>query len=625
MNKLYLRLLGLLICLCLLLAGCQEAPPENTTTAPPLLDSCQHADGDADGLCDHCNGSVVVELQFFAINDIHGKFCDSDSQPGVDELTKYLRLQGEDAILLSSGDTWQGSAESNLTHGLLMTDWMNELGFVSMTLGNHEFDWGTDYIEENAEIAQFPFLAINVYSRDTNARAEYCEASVTIERAGVTIGIIGAIGDCYSSIAGDKSGDFYFITGSDLTELVKEEAQRLRNAGADIIVYSIHDGTERNLNNQDNVTESQMGSYYDTALSDGYVDLVFEAHIHKRYTFTDEYGVFHLQAGGENTGISHATVVYNLITDQISTVSGAITDSSLYDDFPSDPLIQELLDKYADQIEQAGEVLGENGRFQEGDQLRQLVAQLYYEAGVERWGKDYDIVLGGGFISVRNPYNLPAGDVTYGQLQSLFPFDNRLVLCSLDGRTLQDKFFETDNRNYFIHYDTYGAEVWNNIDPNGTYYIITDSYSSSYKPNRLTVVAEYDEGVYARDLLADYIQDGGMAPPSADELVLTDIPTILETGAALAPGALSTDSYMVQGTIVSIASTKYGNVTITDAEGNALYIYGMYDANGKRYENMENPPQVGDTVVLYGQIQHYVSPYGDVIIELVHTTLMPTA
>ncbi len=624
MKTLYLRLLAIAL-LCVLLAGCTPAPQQSGTTAPSLSESCTHADENSDGLCDICSGSVEVQLDFFAINDIHGKFCDSDSQPGVDELTSYLSAQGKNAILLSSGDTWQGSAESNLTQGMLLTEWMNELGFVSMTLGNHEFDWGTDYIQANAEIAEFPFLAINIYSRDTNALAEFCQPSVTVERGGVTVGIIGAIGDCYSSISGDKSGDIYFKTGSDLTALVKEEAQRLRNAGADIIVYSIHDGSENGLNGRDQVTESQMGSYYDTELSNGYVDLVFEGHIHKRYAFTDEYGVYHLQAGGENTGISHAEVVYNIITESISYVQGSIVDSSTYDDSPADPLVQTLLDKYAEQISQAGEVLGENGRYQEGDQLRQLVSQLYYEAGVERWGKEYDIVLGGGFISVRNPYNLPAGQVTYGDLQSLFPFDNRLVLCSLDGKTLRDKFFETDNGNYFIYYEDYGTQVLANLDPNGTYYIITDSYSSSYKPNRLTVVAEYDEGVYARDLLADYIRDGGMAPPSADELELTDIPTILETGAALAPGALSKDSYMVQGTIVSIASTKYGNVTIADGNGNELYIYGMYDANGKRYENMESQPQVGDTVVLYGQIQHYVSPYGDVIIELVHTTLMPTA
>ena len=41
------------------------------------------------------------------------------------------------------------SMSANLTAGLIMTDWMNELDFTAMTLGNHEYDWGEEYIESN--------------------------------------------------------------------------------------------------------------------------------------------------------------------------------------------------------------------------------------------------------------------------------------------------------------------------------------------------------------------------------------------------------------------------------------------------------------------------------------------
>jgi hypothetical protein len=92
----------------------------------------------------------------------------------------------------------------------------------------------------------------------------------------------------------------------------------------------------------------------------------------------------------------------------------------------------------------------------------------------------------------------------------LFPFDNRLVLCSVTGRDLQRKFFETNNSNYYIAYGEYGEEVRQNIDPDATYYIVTDTYCSSYAYNNLTVVDYYDEGVFARDLVADYIRDGRM-------------------------------------------------------------------------------------------------------------------
>ena len=118
-------------------------------------------------------------------------------------------------------------------------------------------------------------------------------------------------------------------------------------------------------------------------------------------------------------------------------------------------------------------------------------------------------MLGGGFMSARSPYNLQAGTVTYGDLQSILPFDNQIVLCSISGYDLRTKFFETTNSRYYIYYDTYGAEIRNNIQNNKTYYIITDTYTSTYKYNNLTEIARLDETTFARDLLAAYIKQGG--------------------------------------------------------------------------------------------------------------------
>ena len=216
----------------------RSVPPHADTNADGKCDYCgisvnsgracktkaDHKDANSDGLCDVCKISVVVVLDFYVLNDLHGKLCDTDSQIGVDELTTYLKgaEQRDDySIIMSAGDMWQGSAESNLTGGVMMTEWMNAAGFVSMTLGNHEYDWGENAIIENDRVAEFPFLAINVYDRATNQRVSYCDASVMVERGDLKIGIIGAVGDCYSSISSDRVEDVYFKVGSELTALVK--------------------------------------------------------------------------------------------------------------------------------------------------------------------------------------------------------------------------------------------------------------------------------------------------------------------------------------------------------------------------------------------------------------------
>lgn len=495
------RFLLLLSLLCLLLAGCKEKV-------------CQtHVDADGNDICDKCNESVIVVVDVYTINDLHGKLLDGATHPGVDELTTYLQNAKEqgNVLLLSTGDMWQGSAESNLTQGAIITDWMNELDFAAMTMGNHEFDWGEAPPEANEELAEFPLLAINVYDRQTNERVEYCEASTVVEYQGVQIGIIGAIGDCYSSIAPDHTKGIYFQTGSQLTALVKAEAERLRGEGVDFIIYALHDGLGESYSNSLTPIQNQrFTGYYDPSLSDGSVDLVFEGHTHQKYLVQDGYGVCHLQNGGDNNGITHAQVYIHSISGETWVKNPELISTSEYEHLEDAPLIDELTQKYDESIGYAFETLATIPASRPGDTLRQLVADLYYLEGLVHWGSQYDITLAGGFISIRDPGYLARGEVTYADLQGLFPFDNELVLCSIKGRDLIEKFLETDNRNYFVSYGDYGEQIKDHIEPDGTYYVVVDSYTSTYAPNNLTEIERYGAPVYARDLLANYIMMGGL-------------------------------------------------------------------------------------------------------------------
>lgn len=483
-----------------------------TTGSRPTqpLPTCAHTDTNKDDICDRCHTSVIVYFDFYSINDLHGKFADADSNIGVDELTTYLksaRKTDQNAIFLSAGDMWQGSSESNMTKGQIIVDWMNELDFTAMAIGNHEFDWGEEYIKSNAKLAEFPFIAINIYDRQTNKLVDYCAPSVMVEGNGLQIGIIGAAGDNYSSIAVDKCDEVYFKTGRELTNLVKSEADRLRREGADFIVYVLHDGYGSSSSGQ--ASSSQLSAYYDTSLSNGYVDLVFEGHTHQGYRIQDEHGVYHMQNRGDNKGgISHVEIAINAITMDTSVTTAETVSSYVYQNLADDPIVDQLMNKYKDVISPANRVLGYNSRYRSSDALLHIVAQLYYEAGMKEWGDKYKIVLGGGFMSARSPYNLYTGEVTYGDLQAILPFDNQLTLCSVSGKYLRSKFLETSNDRYYIYCGEYGNSIRDKIDPNATYYLITDSYSAYYAPNHLTVVAEYDPNVFARDLLADYIEEG---------------------------------------------------------------------------------------------------------------------
>lgn len=468
-----------------------------------------HSDVNSDGKCDKCGESVKVELSFYAVNDLHGKLIDTDTQPGVDEFTTYIKNlyadKEREEILLSSGDMWQGTVESSTNKGRFMTEWMNDVGFVSMTLGNHEYDWGSAVLKPNSEAAKFPFLAINV---TYNGRAvDYCRASTVVEKGGAKIGIIGAIGDCLSSISGDFTQGLKFATGSALTALVKAESKRLREQeNCDFIVYSIHDGGTGFSSSGIKSVDNNDLKYYDTSLSNGYVDLVFEGHSHQDYILQDEYGVYHMQGGGENKYVSCAEVSINIVTGKYK-VSPKLVSSSVYasSKIEGDPVVGTLFKKYFPNSNPYTDVLGTNASRRDSYEVINQLAKLYFNKGVEKWGSQYKIVLGGGYLKLRTPYMIDSGNVTYADIFSVLPFDNEIVLGKIKGYKLKTQFL--NNRNYTVFTTIKEAEV----DDSSDYYIIIDSYTSTYSYNGITEVARLGGEVYPRDLLKEFVTSGGWA------------------------------------------------------------------------------------------------------------------
>lgn len=466
-----------------------------------MTSACNHADKDNDEKCDNCGTSVIVNFNLYGINDLHGMYCDSDTQPGVDELTTFFKDQQatSNTVVLASGDMWQGSSESNNTKGKLATEWLNYINCSSMTLGNHEFDWSTEKIKTNAQLANFPFLAINVYDNATNKRVEYCQPSTVVQFGDAKVGIIGAIGDCYSSISASMCSDVNFKVKSELTTLVKEEANRLRAQGVDYIVYSLHDGGRAN----------ESMDWYDISLSNGYVDIVFEGHSHQSYAYPDSYGVYHVQGGGYNSGISAAEVRLNFANQQSNTSNVQVIRNSVYSKYAKDFIVNDLVEKYKDEIGNPNEVVATLNYKVSSTDIVNKVAELYCSIGLQTWGSQYQIMLGGGYLKTRKPYSLSSGNVTVSQVQTLLPFDNKIVLCSLNGTELKNKFIYTSNTDYHIAYSQYGESVKDDVvyNPKKTYYIVTDTYTSDY--HHLTVLATLGDNVFARDLLCDYLRGGG--------------------------------------------------------------------------------------------------------------------
>ena len=138
-------------------------------------------------------------FRFYSVNDFHGSVLPNGYEKGLLSYFSFLADEvdrdPEHTIILSAGDMYQGSYESNSNYGALLTETMNAVPFDAMTLGNHEFDYGLDRLYANIERANFPMLAGNIvhyYSKESWGKTEL---STIVEKGGAKIGIIGMIGE----------------------------------------------------------------------------------------------------------------------------------------------------------------------------------------------------------------------------------------------------------------------------------------------------------------------------------------------------------------------------------------------------------------------------------------------
>ena len=114
----------------------------------------------------------------------------------------------------------------------------------------------------------------------------------------------------------------------------------------------------------------------------------------------------------------------------------------------------------------------------------------------------------------------------------------------------------------------------------------------------------YDhKDTYDANYLCDY-DCGTVMPPAADSTLT--IEKALYLGGLYSHNVFTPGKYYVTGKITSIASTTYGNMYIEDENGNEIYVYGFYNADGTaRFDVMEDQPQVGDIVTVYAIIGYY--------------------
>ena len=106
-------------------------------------------------------------------------------------IIKSIRAEATNSMLIDNGDLLQGSPmgdyiayEKGMKDGDVhpIMKGMNVLGYECSTLGNHEFNYGLDFMDKVLAGANFPFVCANLVTRHHARRRTRATTSSTSSR-----------------------------------------------------------------------------------------------------------------------------------------------------------------------------------------------------------------------------------------------------------------------------------------------------------------------------------------------------------------------------------------------------------------------------------------------------------
>ncbi|MBF0208241.1 MAG: metallophosphoesterase, partial [Oligoflexia bacterium] len=225
----------------------------------------------------------IYPITILHTNDSHGSFWrDNIGQFGfsaqktlVGRIRQEVLSKGGHLLILSAGDFNTGKPRSDMQHAIPDLLALNSIGYDAMCIGNHEFDKGLQALQEQESLAQFPFLAANIYydtensPRKLNVRVFKPYIQKTFDE--LKVSIIGLITETTPYITESGRTDGLFFRSA--LEEAKEIVPLLRKE-SDIVVALTHLGF---------TTQDPRSAGDETLAGSGLgIDLIVGGHEHLR-------------------------------------------------------------------------------------------------------------------------------------------------------------------------------------------------------------------------------------------------------------------------------------------------------------------------------------------------------
>jgi 2',3'-cyclic-nucleotide 2'-phosphodiesterase (5'-nucleotidase family) len=416
----------------------------------------------------------LIHVSVVFTNDIHGgidpsgaTFMNREFPPPlggaasavtyIEMLRERAREDGSHVLLIDQGDIFQGTPVGNFRKGESVIEYFNHVGIDLWTVGNHDFDEGTDNLWHLIELSEMPVLSANIVWEETGELVDYVVPYIIKDYDGVKVAIVGL-----TTTDTPKMAFPAHVAGVEFLpaiETAERYVKEVREAGADIVIISGHMGLpydpisgyakimeEEQERNEEDVREPLEENKWganamEIAHSVPGIDVFFAGHIHKGFNEPWEEPSTHtliFQTYGRGSGLGNIDFLIDPVTKtlvgyELPSYRGDLI--TLFEDqWWPDPETAEMITALVDEAEigMDGVIGYSDVDLTRGGEGETRMGNLVCNAMCEEVDADFAFTNLGG---IRD--EIPAGSVTPRQIFKVLPFGNSLTVFEIDGRLLK--------------------------------------------------------------------------------------------------------------------------------------------------------------------------------------------
>jgi 5'-nucleotidase/UDP-sugar diphosphatase len=402
------------------------------------------------------DNDIFNRIVILYTNDEHGWMEATDTHggaAGMMGLWKSNEAYTEDGhfLILSGGDTWTGPAISTWTRGESMIEVMKTMDYDAAAIGNHEFDFGIETLNQRITQANFPFLSANIREKGTGAVPSFVIPYIVKQVNGIQVGLIGLTTTTTPlSTFPDHVKDLDFISYDDA---LREVVPQVRRDGAELLIVIGH------------ICYSEMLRLVQTAADLG-IAVIGGGHCHELFA-ENRNGVAIVQAGSNMMFYAKIDISFDTNTDTIGNINISTHENI---GAAPDPEVEAVVSYWQNEVNQTlSRVIGYAAQDIPPD------SPAMFNMVTDSWLYSFP----SSEISLINigaiRQDIPAGNITLGTIVSALPFEDYLFEVELTGAQLVECISDLSVGG-MTTIGGYQLSDGTPIDPGTTYKVLTLDY-----------------------------------------------------------------------------------------------------------------------------------------------------